>query len=970
VTKYDPHQIYNYQFQSNTTLGDIAVTAANTIDVQVVSTTDAMQELNLKFSSFQLTFHSFKNYKNAIQPLEDNWFSVMRSDSGYIERVRYFKSESKMSLVAKNKVAKLFSIENGSDIRRNVLGDGKVSLRQEFTKIENGHEKFCTKVFLFSTDGILQSVTLEENTLHSSNHIQHKFLNSLKSVSSIYLIAKLPAPNDQSIPSDSDIVTDSTEQLETSYSLSDVDTSCDDLDDSCHQQLIQHLHQLSKKDLKSLTKKVMMSSQLDRMMSFVDAMVSSNLSDVSSLLTEFVLSDHSKADQIIQRTLYHFATKLRHFRKDSIEAIKSITNSSSFTKDTQNKALLTLGALARKANYAVSQDIVNYLHNKLMHQSSPKEKALIIDSIGNAGSTGSLQHLHHYAKSNKEDSSIRHAAIRSLRYHKDFETASILKSVAETAPSPSLQDAAIAMYKKHPLANENTLNKMEEYRGRRFRRDVEEYSINSYFYNTTMPAVNWNFRSGDNNISINLERVIHNSFDIYSEPLTTRYDFSIRDETNFAIDLQLSTGLQHDQFLQTQVCLEASTSYAANIMKFDPLLVTKQHNRYSGIIDNLIEDFIQAYSSLLSSQYSFGSVNSHFVNSLVAVQTNFDYVFSNFQQANGKFATISEGTDHRNEVLDILLFLNSSLNEIQNSFISTKESITTAVDELLPNKLQEFLNILVVDDQPFTTSSLYLPYLRYAPFKALANIYELYWNAGLALGTLENGVNNIKQLGSKFGPNKLWTNPSINLWPIEGNIGDIQDDIQLEIKAALTDGGDATDLVRLSNVIDDHLRPALATLLNSSLPLHVAITQLTNALDNVTASYDKITMSYESARSAVDMIFGQQIHPGFPTDIKPCDDDYGCGFYPSTAGGLYRNGIDLITASEVVISPFAGYIKLHGGAGNTSYSYNSTNALILTPTEFSLQSYYFVISNIEALPSETTSDPLHYITLMFSIQCN
>jgi hypothetical protein len=103
----------------------------------------------------------------------------MRSDSGYIERVRYFKSESKMSLVAKNKVAKLFSIENGSDIRRNVLGDGKVSLRQEFTKIENGHEKFCTKVFLFSTDGILQSVTLEENTLHSSNHIQHSLSHTL-----------------------------------------------------------------------------------------------------------------------------------------------------------------------------------------------------------------------------------------------------------------------------------------------------------------------------------------------------------------------------------------------------------------------------------------------------------------------------------------------------------------------------------------------------------------------------------------------------------------------------------------------------------------------------------------------------------------------------------------------------------------------------------------------------------------------
>ena len=56
---------------------------------------------------------------------------------------------------------------------------------------------------------------------------------------------------------------------------------------------------------------------------------------------------------------------------------------------------------------------------------------------------------------------------------------------------------------------------------------------------------------------------------------------------------------------------------------------------------------------------------------------------------------------------------------------------------------------------------------------------------------------------------------------------------------------------------------------------------------------------YESAKSTIDMIFGQQVHPGFPNSLRPCDTEYGCGSYPSTTGGLYRDGID-ITGSQSV----------------------------------------------------------------------
>lgn len=56
---------------------------------------------------------------------------------------------------------------------------------------------------------------------------------------------------------------------------------------------------------------------------------------------------------------------------------------------------------------------------------------------------------------------------------------------------------------------------------------------------------------------------------------------------------------------------------------------------------------------------------------------------------------------------------------------------------------------------------------------------------------------------------------------------------------------------------------------------------------------------YESAKSTIDMIFGQQVYPGFPSLLKPCSVNYGCGLYPSTGGGLYRNGIDVIGSQAV-----------------------------------------------------------------------
>ena len=56
------------------------------------------------------------------------------------------------------------------------------------------------------------------------------------------------------------------------------------------------------------------------------------------------------------------------------------------------------------------------------------------------------------------------------------------------------------------------------------------------------------------------------------------------------------------------------------------------------------------------------------------------------------------------------------------------------------------------------------------------------YRAGVALQSLQSGIDDIKELTSGYGPNKEWTNPSLVLWQVESNIDDLLDKILLKLK--------------------------------------------------------------------------------------------------------------------------------------------------------------------------------------------
>ena len=63
------------------------------------------------------------------------------------------------------------------------------------------------------------------------------------------------------------------------------------------------------------------------------------------------------------------------------------------------------------------------------------------------------------------------------------------------------------------------------------------------------------------------------------------------------------------------------------------------------------------------------------------------------------------------------------------------------------------------------------------------------------------------------------------------------------------------------------------------------------------------------------------------------------------------------------MSPFAGYVSLFNTnslENASAYNYSADNTILLTPTEFSLDSFYFIISNID--PYHTFNDTPMFVT--------
>ena len=91
------------------------------------------------------------------------------------------------------------------------------------------------------------------------------------------------------------------------------------------------------------------------------------------------------------------------------------------------------------------------------------------------------------------------------------------------------------------------------------------------------------------------------------------------------------------------------------------------------IINGLIQKFSIAYDAFVSSQSSYSSVTSRFSPALVSIESSFSESSQYLSQFYSSIDLISDSIRFKNDIIDLSLILNSTLNNIMSSYTGTKQ---------------------------------------------------------------------------------------------------------------------------------------------------------------------------------------------------------------------------------------------------------------------------------------------------------
>ena len=72
-----------------------------------------------------------------------------------------------------------------------------------------------------------------------------------------------------------------------------------------------------------------------------------------------------------------------------------------------------------------------------------------------------------------------------------------------------------------------------------------------------------------------------------------------------------------------------------------------------------------------------------------------------------------------------------------------------------------------------------------------------------------------------------------------------------------------------------------------------------------------VLFSFNAGKSLLLQVFGPKFDPKFPITRKPCG-KCGCGIYPSTGGGKFEEGLDLLASKNFEVRSHVTLIVLLG----------------------------------------------------------
>eukprot|EP00118_Oscarella_pearsei_P018126 m.184105 g.184105 ORF g.184105 m.184105 type:complete len:5153 (+) comp39317_c0_seq2:47-15505(+) len=629
--------------------------------------------------------------------------------------------------------------------------------------------------------------------------------------------------------------------------------------------------------------------------------------------------------------------------------------------DIVKTSTLLLGALGRavdQSNETLSNGIAGELEDKLKASRISSERVtrsydenfsgeewhdrhydqmMFIHSIGNAGSDRSRPILTYHLNGTNVPSILRRAAAHALGQYKCRQSAGALLSALSFEEEESVWDEALRSYTTHPLRDNATLAEhfsQRFIRGTNFKRRNVEDILKKLNFKLELPTLDWKKQIGSSSLGASFGVYLKNKMELKTESLITKFETVLRNEGWLTGHLGI-IGTNFD-IVKAKACYHGHVDYDLNFLKdFDIEKyknLAKAFQNIVGSVSGEIQNAVDAFKKIIC-KGCLENIFQNFVDVLVDIPRllmNFQQTIRDIQQKLAEFVDVPFTA----QVQSVMQRAKALVDAVQSDFLAVYKDVNDVIAIDLPYAAS------VIRDA-FDFIGQLIEKLFKSPGQSMSKISKAEGRVKGAVAVIlstKEKLKNAFKLGDGRAPlwlnfQREWTSLSNDAVSVYNEMKAILSDRAAKVKNLFAKDGpfslESQEFFvaqTVEKVFKGVFNP-LEALGNLTAPFLNAYDSVSEAVVSVKNAYTDFKDLIANGKSLLIGVFGPKFDPKFLNKRRPCESDpCGCGLFPTTGGGSFDKGVDLLAAKgEEIVSPISGtafvsnhQITIRGNQGSFS----------------------------------------------------
>ncbi|KAK7498950.1 hypothetical protein BaRGS_00009759 [Batillaria attramentaria] len=583
-------------------------------------------------------------------------------------------------------------------------------------------------------------------------------------------------------------------------------------------------------------------------------------------------------------------------------------------------------------------------------------KAILLHALGNGALHRSRRHLLQHAQPNSGHHVWRRAALDSLRHFSCEESAQTLFDSVLHDDVYSVRRMALGVFVKHPRRRDVTrkqedliLRESYNYEAvARVKRNVFERVL--FQFKVALPRYEWNKEVGNSKIGASFGVKFQNSIEGMFRVLQGYVDVDVHDKLFAEAHIGL-INLQLDLLL-VEACYRGRLSYNMNLVKdFTVGLYEDINSAFDHIIGRVMEP-MERLATKLASEYQDTTTNTP--------KSGFAPLANAVKNLPTQTANAVQATTEFNQAADLLgaMPLIKKLQGLTSRAQTLMEDIHSETSELFTNIADVAVVALPFAEKEIRSSVNtvldVLGKVKDFPNQAFSVIDRAKMRYQLSMMRILEGSKILKQAFSFLsGGKSSWNNAGEEIKSIVSQTKSLIAKLKADFGRRKRRQASGNTFDNYTKCAEVEVGDALVTLYNKSeemvtqleIVLNNSPEELQRAMDLMQTQTEILKASFASFKEAIDMIksrihalFGLRFHPSFPNQRRDCDDQCGCGYYPTDCKRYGHPGVDLVwNQGWRVPSPVTGMVHVESGG----------SAVRIKPKTSDFKEYEVYVSNIE-----------------------